>query len=227
VRFFVLKIAQKILNFFAPKKLRVHKSPIQFSDSAISAIEEHISKRSVASAFKIEVVYRKDVYQCNVGFDDAALIQITEFHYPVKLIISKRDERFLRGSTLEYNETEKNFYIYPDIQIEILTHNKNFLKLFLNRNCISERSQIPFLALESSQIQKDSHPLLKKIFATQTLESIFIKANLISIEKKTTLPMTEFEDLIIDIILDYFSSCGYPLKLTDTLIEVDRGEIIP
>ncbi len=221
-----MKIVQKILNFLVPKKLAVNENPIQFSTLAISAIDEHISKRSVASAFKIEVVYRKDVYQCNVGFDDAKLTQDTEFHYPVKLIISKRDERFLRGSTLEYNETEKNFYIYPDIQIEIFTHNQKFLKLFLNRNCISERSQIPFLALESSQIQKESHPLLNKIFDTNSLESIYIKGNFLSIEKKTSLPMLDFEDLIIDIILDYFSSCSYSLELTDTQIEVDRGEII-
>ncbi len=196
--------------------LQANFCPLEISESAINKIKTHLEKLNFRSCFKIEVIKRKNVYQCNVGFDDSKFYTETKFQYPTKLIISEKDEIFLLGSSLEFDEKEQQFYIHPNIEVQIDSIRKNFTRIYLNRNFISEKSIYKFIGIEKNQFQ--ILPLyLKKILEIEKINSIYIEKNFISVEH--FVKFSEIEEELIDILFEYFSTCSYPILISDNKVE--------
>lgn len=208
-----------IKSLFQKKEiLQTNFSPLEISDSALNKIQTHLEKLKFRSIFKIEVVRRKNLYQCNVGFDDSKFYKETKFQYRVKLILSEKDELLLRGSSLEFNEDEQQFYIHPNIEVQIDSIRKNFTRIYINRNFISDSSVYKFIGIEKKQFE--TLPFyLKKILDLEKISSIYIEKNFISVEH--TSNFFEIEEELIDILFDYFSTCAYPILISDNKVELD------
>lgn len=228
---FSLTRMSKFLSFiktiFQTKKpLAVNDSPLFFTEQALFKIKEHLDSRpaGIKSAFKINLLYQKEKIICQVGFDDYKLIRKTLFEYPVPIIISEEDELFLRGSYIDYHLEEGVYYHYPNINIEVTSRSKNSILVFyLDRNVISVNSEIKNIALDKTTFSQTQPILIRNIFQTGFVESIFIEGNLISVEKNSSNENAiEIEERLTDIILTYFETCGYPLYVTNTKIEARK-----
>lgn len=208
--------------------LKVNLTPFYFTELAISKIKAHIENRpaSIKSAFKIEVLYLEDRVNYRVGYDDSEAVRKTNRKYPVPVIISERDEKYLQGSYIDYHEEDKSFFVYPDIQlIAENTPDKNIIRFFVNRNVISPSSKLKSFAIDSKSMHLVGNlNLFNKLFATGKITSIYCEDNRISVEKNKGENPDQFEKLIADIILDYFEKCGYPFLVSEDSIEAEKYE---
>jgi Fe-S cluster assembly iron-binding protein IscA len=215
------------MNFFSKVKdifsikppLEIAREPLHFTDLAVSKINAHLAGLKAKSCFQVRVLYKTNSYDCRVGFTDASLLKNTIFEYPVKLLIDEKDEFFLRGSTLDFQEESQLFYIYPDIQIEVSNLKKNILSIYLNRSIIAENSKFPFLAIDKTKLNNSLPKYILDILSLRDINSLFIESNFISIEKNKFSSATELEDKVVDILLDYFTKCSYPLMVLEDRVE--------
>ncbi|HNB97426.1 MAG TPA: NifU N-terminal domain-containing protein [Leptospiraceae bacterium] len=218
------KIFSIFKTIFKEKKtLSVNESPLFFTENAIAKINEHIESRPVGikSAFKIQIVYEKEKIQCQVGFDDYKLIRKTLYEYPVPVILNEKDELFLRGAYIDYHLENDAFFYYPNIHLEVLSRFKNSILVFyLDRNIVSPKSQIQSIAIQQTSLPNKMPLLIRKLFETDLVESIYAERNFISVEKKVSNQTDlEVEEKITDVILSYYETCGYPLWVSDHNIE--------
>lgn len=219
----------KFSNFLArlkPKKpLSVNESPLYFTELAIEKIKKHLEGRpaNVKSAFKVSVVYKKENIQCQVGFDDYKFIRKTTFDYPIPLIINEQDELFLRGSYIDYHEEEGAYFYYPNVHLEVIERkNESIFVFYLDRHVVSLDSPIHSLGIHKTNNTENLPFLIKQLFSTEIVESIYFEKNFISIEKKAGIDKNIFEQKIVEIILSYFEKCGYPLYVTESNIEAKK-----
>lgn len=209
----------KLKSIFTIKKpIAVNESPLQFSEKAIQKILSHLENRpaNIKSAFKISIQYQTEKILCQVGFDDYKMIRKTLFEYPVPLIIAEQDELFLRGSYIDYHEEDEAYFYYPNIHLEVINRSSSILIFYVDRYIVSKDSPTQFLALDKEHAENSLPFLLKEIFKTEMVISLYIENNLISIEKKKDADPILLEEQITDIILSYFEKCGYPLYITDS-----------
>lgn len=208
-----------LLSIFKKKEFLVpNLTPLIFSENSLIKINSHLEKLEFRSLFKIEVVRRKNLYQCNVGFDDKKFYTKTNFDYPTELILTKKDELFLRGCNLEYDLEKEQFFIYPNIEVQLDPFRKNFTRIYLNRNFISDKSIYRFVGIEKNQF----HNLpfyIEKILMVDSIKSLYIEKNFISIEHESKFQ--NIENVLIDILFDYFSTCSYPILISDNKVELD------
>jgi hypothetical protein len=220
---------RKISNFLSrlkPKKpLQVNESPLFFTEIAIEKILKHLEGRpaNVKSAFKVSVVYQKESIQCQVGFDDYKFIRKTTYDYPIPLIINEQDELFLRGSYIDYHEEEEAYFYYPNVHLEVIERKSESIFVFyLDRQVVSLDSPVQSFGIHKTNSTETLPFLLKQLFSTEIVESIFAENNFISIEIEDGIDKNIFEEKIVEIILSYFEKCGYPLYITENNIEARK-----
>ncbi|MBK8397012.1 MAG: NifU N-terminal domain-containing protein [Leptospiraceae bacterium] len=218
-----MNVFKKILSLFKPaKSLPVNEKPLYFTEVAISNIKSHLENRpaTVKSAFKVSLVYQKEKVLCQVGFDDYKMIRKTLFEYPVPLIISEKDELFLQGAYIDYHKEEAAYFYYPNVHLEVLDRsNESIFVFYLDRNVIAPDSPISNYSLDQKSFTNNSPLLIRTIFQSNLVESIYLEKNFISIEKITNIDKISFEEKMSEIILSYFETCGYMLYVTETKIE--------
>ena len=213
-----MSLFHKLISIFKVKKpISVNESPLSFSESAIQKILSHLEKRptNIKSAFKVSIQYQAEKILCQVGFDDYKMIRKTLFDYPVPLIIAEQDELFLRGSYIDYHEEDEAYFYYPNIHLEVSDRSNSIFIFYINRYIISKDSPIQFYAIDKENFNNSLPLLLKEIGDTDSVQSLYIEKNFISIEKSKEVDNTFFEEQMTDIILSYFEKCGYPLYITD------------
>ncbi len=223
-----MSLIAKFLSIFEKRKsITVNQSPLYFSETAIEKIKNHLENRpaNVKSAFKVSVVYQKEKIQCQVGFDDYKLIRKTLFEYPVPLIIAEQDELFLRGAYIDYHEEEAAYFYYPNVHLEVLDRSGGFIFLFyIDRYVISADSPIQTFALAKENFENSMPYLLKLLFETKMVESVYLEKNSISAERVKEIDKDHFEKEIAETILSYFEKCGYSLYIKDLKIEARQFE---
>ena len=143
------------------------------------------------------------------------MIRKTLFDYPVPLIIAEQDELFLRGSYIDYHEEDEAYFYYPNIHLEVSDRSNSIFIFYIDRYIISKDSPIQFYAIDKENFNNSLPLLLKAIGDTDSVQSLYIEKNFISIEKSKEVDNTFFEEQMTDIILSYFEKCGYPLYITD------------
>lgn len=213
-----MSLFHKLISIFKVKKpISVNESPLSFSETAIQKILSHLEKRptNIKSAFKVSIQYQAEKILCQVGFDDYKMIRKTLFDYPVPLIIAEQDELFLRGSYIDYHEEDEAYFYYPNIHLEVSDRSNSIFIFYINRYIISKDSPIQFYAIDKENFNNSLPLLLKEIGDTDSVQSLYIEKNFISIEKSKEVDNTFFEEQMTDIILSYFEKCGYPLYITD------------
>ncbi|MBP9887061.1 MAG: NifU N-terminal domain-containing protein [Leptospiraceae bacterium] len=213
-----MSLFHKLISIFKVKKpISVNESPLSFSESAIQKILSHLEKRptNIKSAFKVSIQYQAEKILCQVGFDDYKMIRKTLFDYPVPLIIAEQDELFLRGSYIDYHEEDEAYFYYPNIHLEVSDRSNSIFIFYIDRYIISKDSPIQFYAIDKENFNNSLPLLLKAIGDTDSVQSLYIEKNFISIEKSKEVDNTFFEEQMTDIILSYFEKCGYPLYITD------------
>lgn len=213
-----MSLFHKLISIFKVKKpISVNESPLSFSESAIQKILSHLEKRptNIKSAFKVSIQYQAEKILCQVGFDDYKMIRKTLFDYPVPLIIAEQDELFLRGSYIDYHEEDEAYFYYPNIHLEVSDRSNSIFIFYIDRYIISKDSPIQFYAIDKENFNNSLPLLLKEIGDTDSVQSLYIEKNFISIEKSKEVDNTFFEEQMTDIILSYFEKCGYPLYITD------------
>ena len=209
-----MSLFHKLISIFKVKKpISVNESPLSFSESAIQKILSHLEKRptNIKSAFKVSIQYQAEKILCQVGFDDYKMIRKTLFDYPVPLIIAEQDELFLRGSYIDYHEEDEAYFYYPNIHLEVSDRSNSIFIFYIDRYIISKDSPIQFYAIDKENFNNSLPLLLKAIGDTDSVQSLYIEKNFISIEKSKEVDNTFFEEQMTDIILSYFEKCGYPL----------------
>ena len=215
-----MDLFSKVKNIFSSRELlSVNDSPLKFTDLALEKIQAHMQSLRTNSCFQVRVIYKTNSYDCRVGFTDASLWKPTLFQYSIPILIDQKDELFLRGSTLDFQEESQLFYIYPDIQIEVSSLKKNLLSIYINRAILSENSKIPFLALDKTKLEESLPKYIFDILSLADINSLFIESNFISIEKNKFSSTIDLEDKVIDILLDYFTKCSYPLMVFENRVE--------
>ena len=213
-----MSLFHKLISIFKVKKpISVNESPLSFSESAIQKILSHLEKRptNIKSAFKVSIQYQAEKILCQVGFDDYKMIRKTLFEYPVPLIISEKDELFLQGAYIDYLKEEATYFYYPNVHLEVLDRSNSIFIFYIDRYIISKDSPIQFYAIDKENFNNSLPLLLKAIGDTDSVQSLYIEKNFISIEKSKEVDNTFFEEQMTDIILSYFEKCGYPLYITD------------
>ena len=213
-----MSLFHKLISIFKVKKpISVNESPLSFSETAIQKILSHLEKRptNIKSAFKVSIQYQAEKILCQVGFDDYKMIRKTLFDYPVPLIIAEQDELFLRGSYIDYHEEDEAYFYYPNIHLEVSDRSNSIFIFYIDRYIISKDSPIQFYAIDKENFNNSLPLLLKAIGDTDSVQSLYIEKNFISIEKSKEVDNTFFEEQMTDIILSYFEKCGYPLYITD------------
>ncbi|MBP7283677.1 MAG: NifU N-terminal domain-containing protein [Leptospiraceae bacterium] len=219
-----MSLISKFLSIFKPiKTMPVNDSPLQFSKEAILQIKSHLENRpaNVKSAFKVNVVYKREKSLCQVGFDDYKMIRKTLFEYPVPLIISEKDELFLRGAYIDYHKEEAAYFYYPNIHLEVMDRsNESIFVFYLDRYVVASDSANPYFFIDRKNVSDSTPYLIEKIFNSNQVESLYIEKNFLSMEKRIEVDKKYFEERMSDIILSYFETCGYPIYITDGKVEV-------
>ena len=181
-----MSLFHKLISIFKVKKpISVNESPLSFSESAIQKILSHLEKRptNIKSAFKVSIQYQAEKILCQVGFDDYKMIRKTLFDYPVPLIIAEQDELFLRGSYIDYHEEDEAYFYYPNIHLEVSDRSNSIFIFYIDRYIISKDSPIQFYAIDKENFNNSLPLLLKAIGDTDSVQSLYIEKNFISIEK--------------------------------------------
>jgi Fe-S cluster assembly iron-binding protein IscA len=216
----------KFVSIFKVRKpIAIDETPLHFSEEAVSQIKSHLEKRpaNVQTAFKVSVVYQKEKIICQVGFDDFKMIRKTSFDYPIPIIISEKDELFLKGSYIDYHKEEEAYFYYPNVHLEVSDRSKGSIFVFyIDRYVISRDSPMQEYSIGKENFTNSLPYLIKQLFETKMVESLYFQKNIISIEKVKELDKTIFEEKMADILLSYFEKCGYPLYITDTNIDVKQ-----
>lgn len=214
-----MKFFRRILSIFrAGRYITVNDFPLRFTDLALLKIQEHIESRpaGVMSGFTVRVKFKNEKISYQAGFGDYGAHRITKYHYPVPLLISGEDEEILKGCSIDYHNEEKAFFVYPDIRIEVTdTPNPRIKKYYINRNVSSPGNEGTPYAITKDMPGKDGSNvplLLRKIFATDKVESVYLFRNIIQIEFKDESTL-DFEERVAEAILDYFENNGRPVKL--------------
>ena len=213
-----------IKKFFNQTNLKPNLKPLNFSPLAIQKILEHLqsqSSKNIISSFQIKVIYKKQKYIVQVGFDKL-VEQKTLFKYPIPLLISAKDELFLRGFKLDFHEGEKAFFVYPNVEVEATdTPRKNIIRFFTNKYLISPNSTNPELILERNGYTNfEDIYFLNTIFRHDFVESIFVKENWIQVEFSNSTNLRQAEQQIGTALVEYLELCSYPLIVEkDTIFE--------
>ncbi|RHX88603.1 hypothetical protein [Leptospira stimsonii] len=176
-------------------------SPLQFSNTAIAVIQKHLETR-LDSAFQIRIERKKHRVDVQVGYDQKKN-QKTLHSYPIRLEISKEDEICLEGSRLDWDEENRDFRIYPDIDLEIeYGLFKNRFRIETNRFLFEdERKREIFRSGKFPEWLPEEWSIfeISKIEIQGRIWNLFLETRLNS-EK-----ILEIEKKIADWILDYFS----------------------
>lgn len=210
-------------KFFTQSNVKSDTKPLHFSFLAIQKINQHLSTRptDIHSAFQVKVLYKPEKYIVQVGFNEYVQHK-NIFKYPVELMVSGKDELFLRGFEIDYHEDEAAFFVYPNIEVEAIdTPRRNIVKFIINRHIISPNSPTSELVIEKNGYtkRKDLH-LLNTIFSKDFVESIFAKENWIQVEFSPRVSLRESETKIGEALVEYFESCSYPLI-------IEKNQIYP
>ncbi|MCB1143184.1 MAG: NifU N-terminal domain-containing protein [Leptospiraceae bacterium] len=197
--------------YFGGKKEEegLNLSILRISESAKNRI-----KKEKKLQFRIELKYGKDSVSYSVGFDSFKSYDSIEV-YPVNIGLSRRDELFLRGSQLDYDESTDSFLIYPDIHVTALdSFRKDFVQFNINRNLIAPFSEERIIGMDRESFQSsEDNPFLNQIFKHEFVQSLMIQSNTISIEFKKETYSKETEEILADTLLKYLTDCGYPLAV--------------
>ncbi len=211
-------------KFFNQTNLKPNLKPLNFSSLAIQKILQHLksqSSKNILSSFQIKVIYKKQRYIVQVGFDKF-IEHKNLFKYPIPLVISAKDELFLRGFEIDFHEEEKAFFVYPKVEVEATdTPRKNIIRFFTNKYLISPNSTNPELILERNGYTTfEDIYFLNTIFKHDFVESIFVKENWIQVEFSSSANVREAEKQIGTALVEYLELCSYPLTIEkDTIFE--------
>ncbi|MBM9579681.1 hypothetical protein JWG45_21260 [Leptospira sp. 201903070] len=181
-------------------------SPLQFSDTAITVIQKHLETR-LDSAFQIRIERKKHRVDVQVGYDQKKN-QKTLHSYPIYLEISKEDEICLEGSRLDWDEENRDFRIYPDVDLEIeYGMIRNRFRILTNRFIFEDedKKEVYYAEKFPDWFSEEWNTFeISKIEIKGRIWNVFLES------RPDSGRIMEIEKKIADWILDYFS--GFPKR---------------
>ncbi len=216
-----MNLFQKIFSFFSNEK-SVDLKPLEFGKSAIEKIQNHIHSRpsKIQSCFQIQLSFKPHKVDYRVGFLEDTK-QSTLFSYPVPVVMSAFDEKYLQNCTLEYDDFSGNFLVFPDVTISVKdTPSKQILRFMINRNILSDSSTLKELALDREKLIEHSQiSLFQKLLKIESIQSIYLNQNSVSVEYEDPRDAEIKEADTADLLLKYYTDFGYPLEITSNKIK--------
>ncbi|MBM9502551.1 hypothetical protein JWG44_20050 [Leptospira sp. 201903071] len=193
-------------NLKSPAATRSQPSPLQFSETAISVIQKHLEKR-IESAFQIRIERKKHRVDVQVGYDQKKN-QKTTYSYPIRLEVSKEDEICLEGSRMDWDEENRDFRIYPDVDLEIeYGIIRNRFRIRINRFVFEDeyKKEVYYAGNFPDWFSEEWNTFeISKIEIKGRIWGVFLEI------RPDPKRIPEIEKRIADWILDYFS--GFPKR---------------
>ncbi|AXR60837.1 hypothetical protein [Leptospira mayottensis] len=183
---------------------KAHRSsilPLRFSEEAVAVIRTHLANRP-ESSFHLRIERKGGHASVQVGYEQKKNLN-TIHAYPIKIEISEEDEICLEGSRIDWKPEKQEFYIYPDVDLDIEYQNiLNRFKIRANRNVF--RNDKARIYRDPSEFPNWFPLRIRKleISKVKIQGKIWILALAHRYEPEEIL---KIESTIADEILDYFS----------------------
>jgi hypothetical protein len=212
----MMNLFQKIFSIF-PTGKSLNLKPLEFGKSAIEKIQLQIQSRptNIKSCFQIQLSFKPHKVEYRVGFiEDTG--QSTLFSYPVPVFMSNFDEKYLQNCTIEFDDSSGNFLVFPDVTISARdTPSKHIINFIINKIIISDSSTFQELALDRKKLlEYNQISLFQELLKIESIQSIYINKNSISVEYKDPKDSEIKEAETADLLLKYFTDFGYPLEVS-------------